>query len=68
MTIKYGLQFFFELTDNDGQNFLAGIVYDNFKLFLSKIWHLRFLINVESSYLLLKGCLWGKLYDTDKLK
>jgi hypothetical protein len=27
MTIKYGLQFFFfELTDNDGQNFLAGIV------------------------------------------
>jgi hypothetical protein len=26
MTIKYGLQFFFffELTDNDGQNFLAG--------------------------------------------
>jgi hypothetical protein len=26
MTIKYGLQFFFfELTDNDGQNFLAGI-------------------------------------------
>jgi hypothetical protein len=32
MTIKYGLHFFFfELTDNDGQNFLAGIVllYDN---------------------------------------
>jgi hypothetical protein len=28
MTIKYGLQFFFfELTDNDGQNFLAGIVH-----------------------------------------
>jgi hypothetical protein len=28
MTIKYGLQFFFfELTDNDGQIFLAGIVY-----------------------------------------
>jgi hypothetical protein len=26
MTIKYGLQFFFELTDNDGQNFLGGIV------------------------------------------
>jgi hypothetical protein len=28
MTIKYGLQFFFffELKDNDGQNFLAGIV------------------------------------------
>jgi hypothetical protein len=28
MTIKYGLQFFFffELTENDGQNFLAGIV------------------------------------------
>jgi hypothetical protein len=27
MTIKYGLQFFFlELTDHDGQNFLAGIV------------------------------------------
>jgi hypothetical protein len=27
MTIKYGLHFFFfELTDNDGQNFLAGIV------------------------------------------
>jgi hypothetical protein len=26
LTIKYGLQFFFELTDNDGQNFLAGIV------------------------------------------
>jgi hypothetical protein len=27
MTIKYGLQFFFfELTDNDGQNFVAGIV------------------------------------------
>jgi hypothetical protein len=26
MTIKYELQFFFELTDNDGQNFLAGIV------------------------------------------
>jgi hypothetical protein len=27
MTIKYGLQFFFFLlTDNDGQNFLAGIV------------------------------------------
>jgi hypothetical protein len=27
MTIKYGLQFFFfELTDNDGQNFLVGIV------------------------------------------
>jgi hypothetical protein len=28
MTIKYGLQFFFffELTDNDGQKFLAGIV------------------------------------------
>jgi hypothetical protein len=27
MTIKYGLQiFFFELTSNDGQNFLAGIV------------------------------------------
>jgi hypothetical protein len=27
MTIKYGLQFFFfELTDNDGQNCLAGIV------------------------------------------
>jgi hypothetical protein len=27
MTIKHGLQyFFFELTDNDGQNFLAGIV------------------------------------------
>jgi hypothetical protein len=27
MTIQYGLQFFFfELTDNDGQNFLAGIV------------------------------------------
>jgi hypothetical protein len=27
MTIKYGLQFFFfELTDNDGENFLAGIV------------------------------------------
>jgi hypothetical protein len=28
MTIKYGLQFFFffELTDNDAQNFLAGIV------------------------------------------
>jgi hypothetical protein len=32
MIIKYGLQFFFfELTDNDGQNFLAGIVltYDS---------------------------------------
>jgi hypothetical protein len=30
MTIKYGLQlfFFFELTDNDGQNFLAGIVHE----------------------------------------
>jgi hypothetical protein len=29
MTIKYGLQFFFfELTVNDGQNFLAGIVQD----------------------------------------
>jgi hypothetical protein len=28
MTIKYGLQlFFFELTENDGQNFLAGIVH-----------------------------------------
>jgi hypothetical protein len=27
MTIKYGLHFFFELTDNDGQNFLAGIVH-----------------------------------------
>jgi hypothetical protein len=28
MTIKYGLQFlFFELTDNDGQNFVAGIVH-----------------------------------------
>jgi hypothetical protein len=26
MTIKYGLHFFFELTDNDGQKFLAGIV------------------------------------------
>jgi hypothetical protein len=26
MTIKYGLHFFFELTDNDGQNILAGIV------------------------------------------
>jgi hypothetical protein len=26
MTIKYGLHFFFELTDNDGQNFVAGIV------------------------------------------
>jgi hypothetical protein len=27
MTIKYGLQFFFfELTDNDGQNFLSAIV------------------------------------------
>jgi hypothetical protein len=27
MTIKYRLQlFFFELTDNDGQHFLAGIV------------------------------------------
>jgi hypothetical protein len=27
MTIKYGLHFFFvELTANDGQNFLAGIV------------------------------------------
>jgi hypothetical protein len=27
MTIKYGLQFFFfELIDNDGQHFLAGIV------------------------------------------
>jgi hypothetical protein len=26
MTIKYGLLFFFELTDNDGQNFLPGIV------------------------------------------
>jgi hypothetical protein len=27
MTIEYGLQFFFfELTDNDGQHFLAGIV------------------------------------------
>jgi hypothetical protein len=28
MTINYGLQFFFffELTDNDGQNFLAGMV------------------------------------------
>jgi hypothetical protein len=30
MTIKYGLQFFFfELTDNDGQNFLAGIVLNS---------------------------------------
>jgi hypothetical protein len=27
MILKYGLQFFFfELTDNDGQNFVAGIV------------------------------------------
>jgi hypothetical protein len=33
MTIKYGLQyFFFELTDNDGQNFLAGIVLLDMKL------------------------------------
>jgi hypothetical protein len=31
MTIKYGLQyFFFVLTDNDGQNFLAGIVRTQF--------------------------------------
>jgi hypothetical protein len=30
MTIKYGLHFFFffELTDNDGQYFLAGIVHE----------------------------------------
>jgi hypothetical protein len=34
MTIKYGLQFFFfELTDNDGQNFLAGIVHNVFRGF-----------------------------------
>jgi hypothetical protein len=34
MTIKYGLQvFFFELTDNDGQNFLAGIVLSRPKYF-----------------------------------
>jgi hypothetical protein len=26
MTMKYGLHFFFELTVNDGQNFLADIV------------------------------------------
>jgi hypothetical protein len=32
----------------------AATVHDNFKLFLSKIWHLQFLINIESSYLLLK--------------
>jgi hypothetical protein len=31
MTIKYGLQFFFfELTDNEGQNFLAGIVHKKY--------------------------------------
>jgi hypothetical protein len=33
MTIKYGLHFFFfELTDNDGQNFLAEYneAYENF--------------------------------------
>jgi hypothetical protein len=36
MTIKYGLQFFFELTDNDGQNFLAGIVQLTKKFKLKK--------------------------------
>jgi hypothetical protein len=28
------------------------IVHGNFKLFLSKIWHLQFLINIESPYVL----------------
>jgi hypothetical protein len=33
MTIKYGLQkLFLELTDNDGQNFLAGIVHYDFEV------------------------------------
>jgi hypothetical protein len=38
MTIKYGLQIcFFELTDNDGQNFLAGIVPQNVTQTLSTL-------------------------------
>jgi hypothetical protein len=38
MTIKYGLQFFFfELTDNDGQNFLAGIVHTYQSVFMLSV-------------------------------
>jgi hypothetical protein len=41
-------------TSNVNQVLMLIYVHDNFKLFLSKIWHLQFLINIESSYLLLK--------------
>jgi hypothetical protein len=38
MTIKYELHiFFFELTDNDGQNFLAGIVHNNYFVLRNKL-------------------------------
>jgi hypothetical protein len=44
MTIKYGLQFFFfELTDNDGKNFLAGIVHCHYR-FLYLIYYKTVLI------------------------
>jgi hypothetical protein len=41
-------------TSNVNQVLMSIYLHDNFKLFLSKIWHLQFLINIESSYLLLK--------------
>jgi hypothetical protein len=55
MTIKYGLQlFFFELTDNDGQNFLAGIVqsrainfgHQGHSLTQSKMLHCKTVVNI----------------------